>query len=379
MPDIDTPAARVLNSEETVLHSRSDSRVMRLALSKGSVSTAQAALSRMVGRGLQFSLPVLDADMRIHLNGDTGAAWTQPLALSGPSGMVEIADGGRWIRALTGIDLGTAGEMSQEWLQATALGRLAGTPLAGMDRVMPANQFVGSDIAVLRLGLHGSRHTLSTQARASVATWQEILSKGASSRLRSTSLAYLDFVIETTLLLARHRLPAFAVRRLAAGDVILPDSPGFSCDGSGSVRLGDMQLKVRCCSRHSLEIIALENILKVEELDGFVESQVVAPAAGSHEELAKSENGIDSSSGPYRLSKIDQLDAVPLTLVFELGKVSIALADLRALGPQAILSVKGGSAASIAIVCSGRTLGRGEAVDVDGVLGIRITHWGESC
>ncbi|HWW05974.1 type III secretion system cytoplasmic ring protein SctQ [Collimonas sp.] len=354
MPDTATLVHRALDSDTAGLATlaAADSDVRQLLLSRDSVSAAQASLSRMIGRGLQLRLPLLDAEFSIHLSEEPDAAWPQPVMLAGPSGMLEIADGVRWIRALTGIDLDAAAGDTREWLQAAAVGRLAATPLAAMDRMVPVARIDGSDVALLRLGLHGARHSLSTHARAPAATWLEILSGAEWSQRRATPSACRDLVVETTLLLARHRLPAFAVRRLAAGDIVLPDSPNFTCDGKGSVRLGDRQFQVRCQAPGSLEIIALENKLEAEELDENVDAQ---PAV------------------------IDQLDALPLTLRFELGKISITLAELRALGPQAILSVKDGSAASLAIVCSGRTLGRGEAVDVDGVLGIRITHWGSTC
>lgn len=70
-----------------------------------------------------------------------------------------------------------------------------------------------------------------------------------------------------------------------------------------------------------------------------------------------------------------ELDSVPVTLSFELGKVSLLLADARTLGRGAVLQFTGGSPASVAIVSGGQTLGRGEIVDVAGQLGIRVTQW----
>ncbi|WP_170304394.1 FliM/FliN family flagellar motor switch protein [Duganella radicis] len=75
----------------------------------------------------------------------------------------------------------------------------------------------------------------------------------------------------------------------------------------------------------------------------------------------------------------DGLDAVPVTVGFELGRVALPLAELRTLGAGAVVQFDGGSPAAVAIVSGGTTLGRGEIVDVEGRLGIRVTHWGAAC
>jgi type III secretion system YscQ/HrcQ family protein len=73
------------------------------------------------------------------------------------------------------------------------------------------------------------------------------------------------------------------------------------------------------------------------------------------------------------------LDSVPVALSFELGKISLPLAEVRTLGPGGVVLFSGGSPASIAIVSAGQTLGRGEIVEVEGRLGIRVTQWRTPC
>ncbi len=68
-----------------------------------------------------------------------------------------------------------------------------------------------------------------------------------------------------------------------------------------------------------------------------------------------------------------------LTLHFELGRLRLTLDQLRALGPHSVLDLRHGSPQSIAIACGGAEVGRGEVVNVDGRLGVRITRWDGAC
>jgi type III secretion protein Q len=92
-------------------------------------------------------------------------------------------------------------------------------------------------------------------------------------------------------------------------------------------------------------------------------ADAAAPPAGS---------GADADPGHDALTPLDLL---PLTLSFELGHLRLTLGELRALAPGAVLSCHGGSPAAVAILARGRRLGTGEAVDVAGRLGIRVTEW----
>jgi type III secretion protein Q len=65
-----------------------------------------------------------------------------------------------------------------------------------------------------------------------------------------------------------------------------------------------------------------------------------------------------------------------VTVDFELGRVRASLTQLQGLTAGTRLPVLDGTPASVAIVCAGRTMGRGEIVDVHGQLGIRIIEWG---
>jgi type III secretion protein Q len=105
------------------------------------------------------------------------------------------------------------------------------------------------------------------------------------------------------------------------------------------------------------------------------------PAEASADEYAEApadehaEAPAEEYAEAYAVESAEEVDAVPVTLHFQLGTVALPLGELRCLSEGAVVMLNGGSPAAIAIVAGGRTVGRGEAVDVDGSLGIRITQW----
>lgn len=109
------------------------------------------------------------------------------------------------------------------------------------------------------------------------------------------------------------------------------------------------------------------------------------PPAMEQQARAPAEAADDPFTAPLSgLPMIDEgapgdIDDVPVNLAFVLGKVRLPVGEVRRLAPGSVVLFKGGSPASVAIVSSGRTLGRGEIVDVDGQLGIRITQWSVPC
>jgi type III secretion protein Q len=74
----------------------------------------------------------------------------------------------------------------------------------------------------------------------------------------------------------------------------------------------------------------------------------------------------------------EEMDLVPVTLEFELGKARLPLGAVRALGVGAIVPFGAAAPVTIAILASGRRLGGGEVVEVEGQLAIRITQWGST-
>lgn len=380
-------------------------------LVRASVSADHAALSRLLGCGCSIALPALDAVLSLHPADAAqrdAEAWNDALTLQGAFGSIAFAQGVRLMRALTQIDLDAeldADAERWEWLQAALIGRLGGTPLACADRVLRQVIDAGPATSTLRVCLRSGQHAIVTHARAAVSDWVDWLQRERWTPERTPSAAWLGLPFDTPVRVARHTLPSNVLRTLTVGDIVLPDSPRFSCDGEASIHIGALQVRVRYQAPGALEIIAVEGKLNSEDLEmmdggdalsaqaadagfdsGFDSGMPPADAqpngeyayqAGEDAE-AQFDDGDGAASVPDAAVAVE-LDAVPVTLDFELGKVRMSLGELRTLGAGAVVPLQNGSPSAIAIVSAGRRLGSGEVVDINGQLGIRITQWGAPC
>ena len=325
----------------------------------------EAELARAIGRGRFLNLRAGSDSflLRLELAQHGDVPWTEGLSLSGGFGNLSLSQGARLLHTLTGIELDAETDPGRwSWLQAAVIARLAGTPFASTDRIFrtgPRGSFP------LRIVLQSSRHAFTTTARADASTWLALLSASTWSTVRQPADDYLETPVELPVSVARHVIPAGMLTTLAVGDIIVPDAPCFACNGEGRVQLGGHGARVRYNAPSILEVIALEGKMDTEaQMQGLQTSHHSEGSAAQSQDTA----GRAGATG-------DSLDAVPVQLDFELGRLNMLLGELRAVSVGSVLTLAGGSPDSIAICSSGKTLGKGEIVDVDGKLGIRITAW----
>jgi type III secretion protein Q len=72
---------------------------------------------------------------------------------------------------------------------------------------------------------------------------------------------------------------------------------------------------------------------------------------------------------------IADLEDIELELVFELGRMSMSLAEVRRIGPGYIFDLAGALPKPIAISINGGHIGSGELVKIDNRLGVRLTQY----
>jgi type III secretion protein Q len=392
-----TPAATVLSAQEQ------RGLTVRVAPPPTTRIGAQhAALGRMIGQGLHVSLPAIEARLSIHLTADDQrTVWPDALTLSGPDGAFEIEEGARLLRVLTGIDIEVSSERDDgnaEWLLSAVLGRLAGTPFASCDRITRKAPLVSKQAEVLRVVVRSGRHLVSTDLRADAATWVSLLARTNWSPARQPLSSYASLAMQIRVQIGSHVLSAGRLRTLAAGDILLPESTSFNVAGEGWLPFGGLRIHARYSAPGTLTVLDVVRHPHTEGEAGSDGNSTISRRVRANmskgkkmeehhdegEKRREQAHGGDgqptpSNTGAAGANDADEsgaLDAVGVTLYFELGKAQMTLGEIRTLAAGSIVLFAGGSPESVAIVSSGRTLGRGEAVDVEGRLGIRITQWG---
>ena len=77
---------------------------------------------------------------------------------------------------------------------------------------------------------------------------------------------------------------------------------------------------------------------------------------------------------PNTPSTDDPLATLPVEVVVEAGRLSIALNDLAALAPGDVLTTEAPLTQPVELTVGGRLIARGELVNVEGLLGVRVTE-----
>jgi type III secretion system YscQ/HrcQ family protein len=160
---------------------------------------------------------------------------------------------------------------------------------------------------------------------------------------------------------------------LAPGDVVLLGCPPPRPEGAPaglevSARLGRGRAGALRCRLHPddpnrLELVALETRATPEDLM----LDAVTEAPGPHAEPAALVSGADVPCAAAAL-----LEDVPAPVAVELGRLSLTVAQLVALEPGRILRFNRTTSDPVALALDGRLVARGELVEVDGELGVRV-------
>ena len=328
------------------------------SLLRGQVGAAYAGLTRLIGRGLAVALAD-GVTLHVTFAPDPGADSDEAVLLQGPHGALHLDAGVPFLRALTGVDVSAfdaAPAAQQEWLQAGVLGRLAGSPLASMTRLARRAQPPStSEPATLHLSLQDGSHAVGTLARADAACWQALLAPYPLHPVRAPQAAFFALPVSIIARIARHALAPAVLRTLRAGDVIVPARPDVDVHGVGWLRGPHGLARVRYDRAGTVEFLSLESAMETEQDAAPAEQQAAPPVTQP------------------------DLDRMPVQLEFRLGALALTLGQLRTVAPGGIFQLDGEADGTVAIVAGGQRLGEGEAVDVAGRLGIRITRWDVPC
>jgi type III secretion protein Q len=158
--------------------------------------------------------------------------------------------------------------------------------------------------------------------------------------------------IALCLRVAAVTLTAAELRGLSAGDVVLVDA--HCPDGSAMAVLGE----------HWLAPVALGD-------SGARLTAAPIPGRGSQWEWIM-EKQRDAAKGAA--PDAADLDALPVQVVVELGRLELELAEVRRLAPGAVLPLTRPLDEALDIIANGRRIGRGTLVRIGDSTGVRITR-----
>lgn len=82
---------------------------------------------------------------------------------------------------------------------------------------------------------------------------------------------------------------------------------------------------------------------------------------------------METSGTPEAPRNFDLLLDVPLTVTVELGRSTLALRELLALGPGSVVELTKLAGESLDVLVNGELVARGEAVMVNDKFGVRLT------
>jgi type III secretion protein Q len=131
----------------------------------------------------------------------------------------------------------------------------------------------------------------------------------------------------------------------------------------------------RCHGARTAVVVLAEHVAAPVALTA-AGAQLTAPPVrvqGSIWEWSMESRG-DRSQADLEKTDLDDIDDIPVKLLFELGRVELSLAEVRQLAPGALIPVPRLLEENVDISANGRRIGRGNLVQIGNNLGVRITR-----
>ncbi len=225
----------------------------------------------------------------------------------------------------------------------------------GVD-LAPSPRFAGS-APLIPVTLHAQAAAASGMVRIEAAP--EWLPRGPAAPARSLSPAAAHLQTVASVELAVTTLRFSELESAGVGDAVLFEGTAGVCGPEPlvEVRIGDYAAPAR---RRDGQLILL---------GGFRAVDPRARPAVVRKTSAMSDHP-DNADQPTNAAL---LAAAPIEIVAEVGRIVLRGEEVLALGAGSVLSL-GRAGTTVDLVVGGRTWARGELVNVDGELGVRITE-----
>ncbi len=163
----------------------------------------------------------------------------------------------------------------------------------------------------------------------------------------------LALPVEHAVVAGSATLPAREIAALAAGDVIVPDHP-LALDGAALAGIVEL---VAPAARRAFRAELAAGELRV------VAVEPRAPVASRWRERVTMNDTKEL---------LDTMGETPVTLSLELARFTLRLEDVAALAPGEVVRTGAAIGAAVTLRAGDRVVARGELVDVEGEVGVRI-------
>lgn len=229
-----------------------------------------------------------------------------------------------------------------EWLERRLDGKIELTATGPVD--------LGLDVQPVHFAIRYDNETFGA-----VLVLEDIFAARVGSLLDGLAPAPLPTGLEVPvrLLRAAATITLGELDALAGGDVVMfEDDPGYA-DACWAIIGGRIVVPVDA---------------------GGGECRPIAgprPVRGSKWEWIMEQQGGSPDNSDVDDASVDEL---PVTLAFELGRTTMAVADIRRLGPGSVLPIAGLTSETVDILASGKRIGSGQIVRIGDGIGVRVTR-----
>jgi type III secretion system YscQ/HrcQ family protein len=288
-----------------------------------------------------------------------------PVALAAVDEILGAAqDQARPARSLTAVELGIFEYLVLDWM--TKLREAVSVlPIPVLTQLSSPPEDSGGEGPVVTLAGRGEMVAGQIQVRFHQCPEAQPTSRKVSKR---SPLYALPF--DLTLRAGIASLTEEELLSIEPGDVVILEEAELQVADDGSLT-GRCALAAPGAARRADCELTTDGAFRIVELD-LMEAVMSEPVNSPEPEAADAEG--DAVEKTTDLSQVLAED-VELTLAAELGRLRLSLAHASSYDVGSVLRLGKPVGAEVDLTLAGRLVGRGELLNIDGELGVRVSQW----